>query len=268
MGSSPVLCSGMEPCGQEWTSSRLQIPQPGHLCGTMVLGGKRSQHLEKVTLCSGPTKWWNIPNMLQMASSLAISFPRAIPTALPCQGFLSSVLYLKPKEGGAGIGQPCGCGGRGSPLCTPWLAVTLSLLCQTQTFRAGRGINQRCFYIAGDGLFGGGHTTDKEAPKKPMRKGQPRTQGGLYPEVRHSGAPKQMVGVRIKDLVLECPLTGPCCHGNPMSPLIFSLVWLPSWLTQFPVVRMYLPWSHLSVLSGNGLGFKRASSWPFSQGRI
>lgn len=113
----------------------------------------------------GPPSGGVFPTCPQMASSLAISFTRAIPTALPYQGFLSSALYLKPKEGGAGIGQPCRCGGRGSPLHTPWLAVTLSLLCQTQTFRAGRGISQRCFNIAEDGLFGGSHTTDKEAPR-------------------------------------------------------------------------------------------------------
>lgn len=92
----------------------------------MELGSKESQHLGKVTLCSGPTKWWNIPYMPQMAFPLAVGFPRAIPTALPCQGFLSSELYLEPKEGGAGIGQHCGCGGRGSPLHTPWLARTLA----------------------------------------------------------------------------------------------------------------------------------------------
>lgn len=101
------------------------IPQPGHLCGTMEPGGRESQHPGKATLCS-PPKWWNIPDMPHMASSLATSFPRAIPIALPCQGFLSSRLCLKPKEGGAGMGQHCGCGGRGSPLHPPWLAMTLA----------------------------------------------------------------------------------------------------------------------------------------------
>lgn len=62
-------------------------------------------------------KWRNIPDMPQMASPLATSFPRAIPTALPCQGL--------PSEGGASIGESCGRGGRGSPLHAPWLAVTL-----------------------------------------------------------------------------------------------------------------------------------------------
>lgn len=113
---TPVLWHGA--CGQEWTAGRLQLPQPGYLGSTMELGGKENQHPGKVTL-QWPTKWWNIPNMPQMASSLADSFLRAMPTALPCQGFLSSTLYLKPKEGGAGIGQHCGCGGRGSPLHAP-----------------------------------------------------------------------------------------------------------------------------------------------------
>lgn len=78
---TPVLWHGA--CGQEWTAGRLQLPQPGYLGSTMELGGKENQHPGKVTL-QWPTKWWNIPNMPQMASSLADSFLRAMPTAGPC----------------------------------------------------------------------------------------------------------------------------------------------------------------------------------------
>lgn len=41
----------------------------------LELDGKESQYLGKIILCSG-TKWQNIFNMPQMASSLATSFPR------------------------------------------------------------------------------------------------------------------------------------------------------------------------------------------------
>lgn len=65
-----------------------QLSQPEYLHGYLELGGKESQNLGKITLCSG-TKWQTILNMPQMASSLDTSFPRAIPIVLPCQGFQS-----------------------------------------------------------------------------------------------------------------------------------------------------------------------------------
>lgn len=69
---------------------------------------------------------WHAPD----GTCLVTSLPRAIPTALLCQAFLSSRLCHKPKEGGAGIGHHYGCGlkdggGRGSPLHIPRLAMTL-----------------------------------------------------------------------------------------------------------------------------------------------
>ena len=96
---TPVFWHGA--CGQEWTAGRLQLPLPGHLCGTMGLGGKESQHLGKVISAVGPPSGGRASTCprWRLLSPSPLSrgpFPQPCPARVSCP--LRSVLSQRREE--------------------------------------------------------------------------------------------------------------------------------------------------------------------------